>query len=45
MSGQGLNLPPWNASLRQEETAALEGGDMVLHIKLGDDTKELSVSP
>ncbi|KAL8428328.1 hypothetical protein Efla_007469 [Eimeria flavescens] len=43
MSGQGLNLPPWNASLRQQETEALQGGDMALQVKLGEETKQLSV--
>ncbi|KAL8273131.1 hypothetical protein Esti_002889 [Eimeria stiedai] len=43
MSGQGLNLPPWNASLRQQETEALQGGDMELQVKLGEETKQLNV--
>ncbi|CDJ58926.1 hypothetical protein, conserved [Eimeria maxima] len=43
MSGQGLSLPPSNASLREEEAAELQGGDMALKIQLANDTKQLSV--
>ncbi|XP_026190296.1 uncharacterized protein LOC34620400 [Cyclospora cayetanensis] len=43
MSGQGLHLPPSNTSLREEETAALQGNDMALRIQIKGDTKQLSV--